>query len=247
MNTTTFLAWTVHATFAAFGDIAPGRRRSGEQESKPIGNARNDRRRTRDRPRRQRSATATTRGRSARSGAHRIGRTPFTDYHTVQTPKKRGKVREASRKAELEGGPLHTVITHREWRAGSMFTVIVWSKTERTRTMGEIEQALLLPQRMLYVGRKAGSLALPLRMQVIEAETFVKAFEQRTLNATEAWVIRAWGEPTPSVREITCDADAPGAPTHGRTEMRRDIALNRALWQFGERETRTFNETPTQR
>ena len=160
----------------------------------------------------------------------------LVDYHTAQTPRARKGKSFATRREELQAkDDLHTVLSTREWRSDAYFTVALWPRRRVFRDLEELAAALRQPRFVLYLGRKAAPLGLPLNPAVIKADTFVDAFAMRQSNGVESeilGIIRATGAPP---GEMAFDHDAPGAPTHARIERRRDAIASRKRWQFDDR------------
>ena len=159
---------------------------------------------------------------------------PFLDYHTAQTPKGK-KDRFGTRREELESGALHTVLSTREWRSDSCFSVALWARREDAVDLTAIADALRRPRFTLYLGRKSAPLGLPLNPALVEADTFMHAFEARRPNEDEGAILDRIhsGDRVPSM--IAFDHDAPGAPPDARIERRRDAVGSRARWQFADR------------
>ena len=245
MSTQGFLVFTLYANIGAFGGVAPGRRRTGER-----------------RPRRSATlgligaalgidATDEPAHAQLEADLHHAVRTesaaqPFIDFHTTHTPKGKSRQHATTRREELLAGNLHTVVSEREWHTGAMFTIVVWERAGRGCDLEGIAAALRKPKNALYVGRRAGALGLPPRPEVITEQTFLHALDARSLSSTERWVMHQCDGNNESEREIACDANAPGAPEHAQIETTCDVIENRAMWQFGEREMRIFNEEGTQ-
>ena len=160
---------------------------------------------------------------------------PFIDYHTAQTPKARRGRTFATRRDELESDALNTVLSTREWRADAFFTVALWPRRGRTVDLDEIAECLRRPRFVLYVGRKSAPLGLPLNPAIIEAATFVDAFDARQPSDEERTVLRRSNLDGATHGTIACDHDAPDAPRTGRVERRRDSVASRTRWQFADR------------
>ncbi len=160
---------------------------------------------------------------------------PFIDYHTAQTPKTRKGRSFATRREELESDDLNTVLSSREWRVDACFTVVLWPRLERTLDLEEIARALRNPRFVLYVGRKAAPLGLPLAPEIVEADTFMAALDARRPNDEERSVLQRIGIDGVEPGAIAFDHDAPGAPVETRVERRRDAVASRVRWQFADR------------
>ena len=161
---------------------------------------------------------------------------PFIDYHTAQTPKARKGRAFATRRGELESGDLHTVLSSREWRSDACFTVSLWPRVKDAVDLDEMADALRRPCFTLYLGRKSAPLGLPLNPAVIEADTFMDAFDKRQPNAEEKEILKYLrGRDVAPVTMIAFDHDAPGAGADTRIERRRDAVASRTRWQFTDR------------
>ena len=160
---------------------------------------------------------------------------PLIDYHTAQTPKARRGRTFATRREELESDTLNTVLSAREWRTDAFFTVALWQRQGRAVDLDEIAECLRRPRFVLYLGRKSAPLGLPLNPAVVEAATFMDAFDARQPSDEERAVLRRSNVDGTTHGAIACDHDAPGAPRAGRVERRRDSVASRARWQFAER------------
>lgn len=232
-----FLLFTLYAPFAAMGEIAVGERRMGWPRpgrsavlglvAAALGIRRAD-------------AAALAALESGLGFAVRTDATgrPFTDYHTAQVPSARRGQSFATRRHELESANLNTILSTREWRTDALYTIALWPRPNAAVDLDRIAEALRQPRFALYFGRKAGALGLPLDAQIAEAEGVAEAFRQRRRNHGEESVLRDLRS-SPEA-EIACDRDAPGLPDDHRVERRRDNALNRANWQFGDREEAVF-------
>ena len=94
------------------------------------------------------------------------------------------------------------------------------------------------PRFALYVGRKSAPLGLPLNPEIIEANTFMEAFEARQPSEEERNILQRLRIAGVATGEIAFDHDAldtPGVPTEVRIERRRDAVLSRTRWQFADR------------
>lgn len=229
-----FLLFTLYAPMGSFGEIAVGERRMswarpGRSAVLGLIAAAQGIDRT-DEAAHQR----------LEAGLHYAVRTdapgrPFMDYHTAQTPKARRGRTFATRREELESDALNTVLSTREWRADACFTVALWSRSGHEMDLDHFAACLRHPRHVLYVGRKSAPLGLPLDPAIIEAETFMEAFDARPPNEEVQRILQVASVDGMPHGAIACDHDAPGAPDQGRVERRRDAVASRARWQFAER------------
>ena len=164
-----------------------------------------------------------------------LGR-PFIDYHTAQTPKaSRGRTFE-TRREELGADKLNTVLSSREWRSDTYFTIALWSRQNNTIDISTIAEALQRPRFALYLGRKSAPLGLPLNPVIIEADTFREAFEARQPTEEEETVLKHIRTDFTARTEIAYDYDVPTMRSNEfRIERRRDTIISRTRWQFADR------------
>lgn len=229
-----FLLFTLYAPMASFGEIAVGERRMswtrpGRSAVLGLVAAAMGIERT-DEEAHQR----------LEAGLHYAVRTdapgrPLVDYHTAQTPKARKGRTFATRREELESDDLNTVLSVREWRTDACFTVALWPRAGQDVDLDRVAEALRHPRFVLYVGRKSAPLGLPLNPEIVDAETFVSAFEARQPNDEEQRVLRGLHFAGMARRMVAFDHDAPGAPAETRVERRRDGVASRLRWQFTDR------------
>lgn len=166
---------------------------------------------------------------------------PFIDYHTTLTPQqRRGRV-FATRKDELSADSVNTVLSSREWRADSYFTVALWARPGYRVDLDGMAHAMRQPYFALYMGRKAAPLGLPLNPAIVEADTFLRALDDRTPSEPERDVLRQIQLPESISRMVACDFDAPGIPAEYRREHRRDAVSSRSRWQFDDRDEAVFS------
>ena len=229
-----FLLFTLYAPMASFGEIAVGERRMSwarPGRSGVLGLA----------------AAAMGIERTDEAGHRKLdgalhyavrtdapGR-PLIDYHTAQTPRARKGRNFATRREELRAEGLNTVLSTREWRTDACFTVVLWPRRGHAVDLEEIASALRRPRFVLCVGRKSAPLGLPLRPEIVEAETFMAALVGRRPNGEEQRVLQRVDNDGAGRGAIAFDHDAPGAPAEVRVERRRDAVASRARWQFADR------------
>jgi CRISPR system Cascade subunit CasD len=167
------------------------------------------------------------------------------DYHTVQSAaeidirRTFGQRRPVSRKQVLSVAEHHTVVSRRELRQEALSTAVIWSLRADPRwPLAAIKGALERPQFVLYAGRKANPLALPLAPQLVDATTLAEAFAARPPDppGVDLAVLKQrggdWG------KEVAYDPLPPGIVSGLRMlrrESRRDAQAQRARWQFSER------------
>lgn len=165
---------------------------------------------------------------------------PFTDYHTAQTPQQKRGQSYRTRRDELNADSLNTVLSVREWRADALYTIALWERLGAVIGVEAIHAALLRPRFVLYAGRKAGPLGLPLAPQLVEADSLLAAFASDRLAPERRQVIdeiaqRVRDPASPAAGEIAFDLDGDVVPQPKRIEVRRDGIAARARFHFRER------------
>ena len=154
------------------------------------------------------------------------------DYHTTQAPTARDGRKYYTRKDEIASEKLHTILSQRDYRVDSCFTVALWKQSgNEPYTLKEIGEALAHPRFILYLGRKSCPLAVPICAQVVDAETLWAAFSQATFPGDFLD-----GLPTSDVEEYLWEKHpAPGLEV-SMVYPRRDRVISRHRWQFRERD-----------
>ena len=229
-----FLLFTVYAPLGACGEVAVGERRMswvrpGRSAILGLIAAAQGRERTDEDAHQQLDSSLYYAVRTDAPGR------PVIDYHTAQTPKARKGRMFSTRREELQSSDLNTVLSTREWRADACFTVALWPRPDVSLDLDGIAGVLRRPCFVLYLGRKAAPLGLPLDPAIIEADTFMGAFAARQRNDEEMAVLQRIRADGAAYGEVACDADAPGASANFRIERRRDAIVSRARWQFADR------------
>jgi CRISPR system Cascade subunit CasD len=243
---TALLLFTFAAPLASFGDIAPGERRVSASRpgrsgligliAAALGLKRDD---PRQRPLAQNLAFAV---RVDRSGG------VLMDYHTTQTAPARKGRRFSTRRDELQSPDLGTILSQREYRTDSAFTIAVLAQESSPFTLAQIAAALSRPHFILTAGRRACPLGLPPAARVIHAKTLLEALasydavETGTGQGARRDVRNRMGM-FPRSGATTCDiAFEPVFAKQGlvasnsmRIETRRDDPADRIRWQFAPR------------
>ena len=156
---------------------------------------------------------------------------PLADYHTVQVPKGARARGQPTRRDELAFGNLKTILSSREYRTDTLYTVALWPRDGARWTLEELAAALRAPHYIPYFGRKSCTFTLPFGPEIIDAPDLLFAFAKRAhVPTTVAEDLRLQLEQAP---QIACDVDA--GVQHERVEHRRDRYLNRSTWLFSER------------
>jgi CRISPR system Cascade subunit CasD len=165
---------------------------------------------------------------------------PFTDYHTAQTPQQRRGTAFATRRDELAADTLNTVLSVREWRTDALYTIALWERVGAALGLDAVAAALNRPHFVLYAGRKAGPLGLPLAPRFVDAAGVLQAFAADPVPAEQRRIIdrvlqRARPRGSDALTEIAFDLDGGVAAEAEHVETRRDAVVSRARFQFGER------------
>lgn len=158
------------------------------------------------------------------------------DYHTAQVPPEKRKVKYYTRRDEIKSDGLYTILSSRDYRTDSCYSVVMWSKgADSIYPLAQIEQALRQPQLPLYLGRKSCPISLPLNPKLSEAESLKAAFDGYSVDP-ENWIAPLLGK-----HQILnyywelLNEDEAGLKASMR-HSRRDQFSSRKRWQFGERE-----------
>jgi CRISPR system Cascade subunit CasD len=167
-----------------------------------------------------------------------------TDYHTAQAAKDvsvRRRIKAGftvnTRAEELACDDLKTILSRREFRVGSHYTVALWKTASDGASLDAIAAALRAPAFAPFAGRKANTLSLPMAPRMVDAADVGEAFtvfdaseppEQANFKAGLRLHLRAAGD-----RPVYADAaDVPRQMT-ARLEQRRDVPESRSKWRFG--------------
>ena len=233
-----FLLFTYYAPMGAMGEIAPGERRmafSRPARSAVLGLVGAALGLRRDDP----AHADLERGLGYAVRTDCPGR-PFTDYHTAQTPQQRRGRAFDTRRDELAADTLNTILSVREWRTDALYTIALWERARAAIGLDAIAVVLAHPRFVLYGGRKAGPLGLPLAPRFVEVDGLLAAFAADPMPAEQQQIIdrllrRMRPRGSGGSTEIAFDLDAEVAAEAERVETRRDAIAARARFQFGER------------
>lgn len=162
----------------------------------------------------------------------------MVDYHTTQTAPQSvvKRVRGQPRAVLLAAGKPETMLSRRTYRQDALATVALWAHPGARWTLEQLGDALRHPEFVLYAGRKANPLGLPLNPEVVQAETLLGALVLRPA------AVAGLEWPT-SARAAATVAEVAHDPCEGfesglralRRETRRDGGAHRGRWQFAER------------
>jgi CRISPR system Cascade subunit CasD len=179
-----------------------------------------------------------------------------SDYHTAQSPKEVAIKRRAkrfgplrTRADELACDDLKTILSQREFIAGSVHTIALWRTGESAPSLQMIFDALKQPVFAPFAGRKAHPLMLPMAPQLLESSTIEEAFASFDTSET------SFVKELKSLSRSNLNAERPiftdlsAIPEHqrqariSRYEERRDIPESRAKWRFGLRSEALLRDT----
>ena len=232
------LVFVLHGPIAAFGGVAVGERRGGEARparsallgllAAALGIERSE----------VEKHAAMERGYGVAVRVDAPGAT-LIDFHTAQVPPARRGQRHATRRAELDARPLETILSRRDYRTDSLFTVAVWARPGAPMTLDDLAVALQRPQFCLSIGRKSCPLGLPPGPVVVPAEHALAAMQARDEPIPEQHV-RQLLRAQPSVLATDLDGMPANLPPRW-TEVRRDGIASRDRWQFSLRSELVFD------
>lgn len=164
--------------------------------------------------------------------------TAMVDYHTAQTAPQSvvKKVPGQPRAALLAAGEPETMLSWRTYRQDALATVALWARPGARWPLEQLGDALRHPGFVLYAGRKASPLGLPLNPEIVRADTLLGALLQRTARiAALEWPASARAEEyVGDVAHDPCEGFESGLRPL-RRETRRDGGAHRGRWQFAER------------
>lgn len=229
-----FLLFTLYAPMGAFGEIAVGERRMSwarPGRSAILGLVAAARGIDREDEKAQMELESSLHF-AVRTDAP--GRS-LIDYQTAQAPRARKGRRHATRREELQDDRLNTVLSVREWRVDAFHTVALWPRAGADGDLERMAESLNHPAYVLYLGRKSAPLGLPLRPEIVIAETFLDALSEREPNRDERTVLVALGRKASVGTEIAFDADVPIDLPDSQIQRRRDAIASRSRWQFMDR------------
>lgn len=163
------------------------------------------------------------------------------DYHTVQVPPQRRGVSYRTRRDEIGSETLNTLLSQRDYRVDTLYTLAIWHKGEATSgALPQWAEALWRPRFSLYLGRKACPPALPLAAHIVTASDLRNAFEKAEFpDEAVLGLLPVTGEQI-FVWEETESAGMVAL----HVKPRRDDPTSRKRWQFSERDEYYRSEQP---
>lgn len=161
--------------------------------------------------------------------------TLLQDYHTTQVPPEQRKKRYYTRREELSVAKqdLKTILSSREYRCDALSIVALWQlKDDAPYSLEQIVKALDQPYFTLYLGRKSCPLSLPVKAQVIPAETLKTALDTEFPKIEAEYFLSLLKTP-----HYCWDENAEDVGMDRSHRIRRyDVCLSRKRWQFEARE-----------
>ena len=236
-----FLAFTIFAPIASWGDVAVGEiRGTWDRPSRSailgligaaLGVERDDLERQRH--------LAEAFGVAVRVDA---SGQPITDYHTAQTLSRVNMRRSGARtRAQMMAvDDRQTIVSRRRYLTDSLYTILLWERAGGALRLHEILTALRSPVFSLYAGRRAAPLGLPTDPALIEAATLAGAFGQRRPlpDALMTGIGRRLleGQGGREVAHDPCDGFDAGLESPAGRVGRRDQPIDRIRWLFSDRQ-----------
>jgi CRISPR system Cascade subunit CasD len=156
--------------------------------------------------------------------------TLLRDYHTTQVPSAKKGVTHYTRRSELAGDDLNTILSSRDYRCDAAYTVVIEVREGAAYTAQQLADALAKPAFIPYLGRKTCPLALPLQPKEVTRETLKAALASVTFDDGELA-----GMLSQSHELFYWEDGQESGFTHEQVMTRRDAPLSRTRWQFGER------------
>ena len=161
----------------------------------------------------------------------------LTDYHTSQVPSKSNsnKTKRSTRKLELESNELNTILSYRDYRMDSLYTVAVWNKNPDTKfKLEDIKLKLIRPTFQLYLGRKSCPLSLPLTPKLVHSSSLRKAYEE-VLFSTDEFIQNLIEKSGQQILWENIENFESGFIPDMKVVLRDSIS-NREMWQFKNRQ-----------
>ena len=155
---------------------------------------------------------------------------PLRDFNTVMTPQTQKNVKFFTRKDELilNKDKVKTITSHRDYITDACYKVCLWEKGESPYPLRDIKEALIEPEFVLYLGRKACPPALFFNPSLVETDTLLEALNRVDLSDFEIL------SPIEREKKRHIYWDEHPSPGMKVTEqiVKRDKIANRRLWQF---------------
>ncbi|WP_018416861.1 type I-E CRISPR-associated protein Cas5/CasD [Teredinibacter turnerae] len=158
------------------------------------------------------------------------------DYHTTQVPSHSKKVTHLSRKSEVTGTDLNTILSSRDYRCDGRWVIALSLAESAGYTLEQLRQALLQPVFALSLGRKSCPPALPLAPRVVTVESLRQALDQEFPPLTRSnEQDKLWLGHTGLVTYYWEGDKSQLAGANALTTQPWDVPLSRERWQFSQR------------
>lgn len=170
------------------------------------------------------------------------------DYHTAQVPGRADlkKRPHATRRDELSlpKADLNTILSSRDYRQDAAALVAVQTVANASYSLVQLAEALKKPKFVLYLGRKACPLAVPLHPCVLSAETINTAFSDYQQQLADLWQqqLPKHSEPNNLAVQKIVWGDDFGTDDLSVVGVKRDLSITRKDqvitrqgWQFADR------------
>lgn len=162
------------------------------------------------------------------------------DYHTVQFPTGKGARGLITRADELRYERRSAMLTSRDYRVDAHYTICLWSTSDQPPwSLNDLAQALKKPAFPMFLGRKSCPLALPLRPEILDADSLLDALSQRALPPTlSPLAATGFARPNDTARLYwRPDGAAINVGVEpAQLSERWDEPTSRARWQFARRD-----------
>jgi CRISPR system Cascade subunit CasD len=161
------------------------------------------------------------------------------DFHTAEVPSgKRLPAHVQTRRDELNAVKHsdNPVLSRRDYRCDARATICLWTADEDPRwSLSELAEELRAPSFLLYLGRKACPLSLPLHPKVVEAKSLREAFQQMPM---DTFTQSLFDDKKPA--EVRFYWEGEGSEGFAEAQLldeveRRDQPMSRTRWQFARR------------
>jgi CRISPR system Cascade subunit CasD len=161
------------------------------------------------------------------------------DFHTAEVPSGKSLPDYVQTRRDELSAVKHDdnpVLSRRDYRCDARATICLWAASENPRwSLSKLAEELRTPSFLLYLGRKACPLSLPLHPQIIEAESLRAAFRQRPM---DAFTHSLFEDKKPA--EVRFYWEGEGSQGFSDAHLldkveRRDQPVSRTRWQFARR------------
>jgi CRISPR system Cascade subunit CasD len=159
------------------------------------------------------------------------------DFHTAEVPSGSRSAHVQTRRDELDAvdHSNNPIVSRRDYRCDARATIGLWNASDPPRRpLDALAAELRTPSFLLYLGRKACPISLPLAPKVVEAESLRAAFRQAPM---DAFTRSLFGSEPSEVRFYwESEHDEGFSDDHLLDEVeRRDQPMSRTRWQFARR------------